>query len=339
MMQTPKSLIVAELSRTWKRTRYDLFLAAIGYEERSRYIAEAIDVTAESKHAIGFYEQREQAYEDNLHWFGSNGYETHIVDDASFRSKVSEAMDSAATQRGDGTLTVLVDISSLSRFRLATIIDLLQGGLPQISLTVHFVYSLAEYNPPSNANAQNSHVGPMLRSNFAGWWVEPDRGITAIVGLGYEPDKALGAVEHLQAADIWTFTPRSKISEYSRALEIANESLLSTVERAHQLKYNVHEPFSLFVTLESLVYGVMQRQNPVLLPFGPKLFALCCLLVACVHRDIAVWRVSAQEQEPAINRKASGYVYGLVTIFSPNDMLVTPATVHPESLQSGTVAS
>jgi len=328
-MQTPKTLIVTELNRAWKRVRYDLFIATLGYEERARYVAEAVGIEAEKKYAIGFSDQREEAYEENLRWFQSNGFEIEVVDDAQFREKIVKAIHSAAALRTDGVLQAVIDISSLSRFRLATIIDLLQGELPEFSVKVQFVYSLAAYNPPSVTQVQNSHVGPVLRSNFAGWWVEPDRGITAIVGLGYEPDKALGAVEHLQAADIWTFTPESKVSEYSRALAIANQSLLATVPLEHQIKYRVHEPFNLFITVESLVYGVMQRQNPVLLPFGPKLFALCCLLVVCIHKDVAVWRVSAQGQEPAVNRRASGFVYGLASIFNPSNVLPAASLVRP----------
>jgi hypothetical protein len=317
MKQKFKTLSVSDLDRTWKSVQYDLFLAALGYEERARYVAGLVGTVSKSRIAIGFSEQREHAYEANFKWFEDNEFEIAIIDDDGFREKVGDSFRKAALQREAETLRVLIDISSLSRFRLATIVDLLLTEIINISVSVTFVYSLATYNPPSITRVSNSHVGPVLRSNFAGWWVEPDRGITAIVGLGYEPDKALGAVEHLQAADIWTFTPKSSIARYSKALGTANGSLLASVPISHQVTYSVQSPFNLFVTLESLVYGVMQQQNPVLLPFGPKLFALCCLLVASVHTSVAVWRVSAQALEPAINRKASGHVYGLLVSFGP----------------------
>jgi hypothetical protein len=48
---------------------------------------------------------------------------------------------------------------------------------------------------------------------------------------------------------------------------------------------------------------------------GPKLFALCCLLVGIAFPSIPVWRVSAQDLEPAVDRSAEGPVYGLRVIF------------------------
>jgi len=85
------------------------------------------------------------------------------------------------------------------------------------------------------------------------------------------------------------------------------------------MDYRVHAPVDCFITLESLIYGLSRTKNTILLPFGPKIFALCALLVASVHPTTAVWRVSAGFQEEAVNRQASGYVYGLQVDIHPFD--------------------
>lgn len=213
-----------------------------------------------------------------------------------------------------GQVRIVVDISSMTRYRIASVVLAIEKHLT-VDATVNFVYSLAKFSPPEQMTFPNSHVGP-VRPEFAGWWKEPDLAVAAVVGLGYEEDKALGAVEHLQAAEVWAFIPRSHIAAYTDELQRANRTLLDSVEPEHLLQYRVQDPFECYSRLESLVFGLSQTSNVVLLPFGPKIFSLCSVLVGRLHKRVPVWRVSAEGQEPAINREASGSVYGLEVRFS-----------------------
>jgi len=309
----PKKMSVASLQKSWSERSYSLFIAALGYEERSRFIAEHSHPNAARKIALAFDQQKVHAFVQNLEWFSSNDFHVKIIDDNGFRLELASVVRDLCVE---GDVSILVDISSISRIRLALIVECFSEACSNQSLSVDFVYALAEYTSPPASNIANSHVGPVLAS-FAGWPDEPDRAITAIVGLGYEQDKALGAAEHLQADDVWAFMPVSEVQEYSPALIKANQLLLDSIKPDHLMSYRVQDPFDCFIRLESLVYGLSLSRNPVLLPFGPKLFALCCLLVATAHRSIPVWRVSAQELEPAMERRANGSIYGLSVIFTP----------------------
>lgn len=312
--------VVERLPDQWTESRYDAIFCGIGYEARARHIANVFSGRASNRFAIGFDIQKELEYESNQKFFKENGYQISVVSDASFEDDIAEKLASVDVSIEDPEMRVLVDISSLSRFRLASYVDLFARRFRGRKTIVDFVYSLAEYDPPVTSLAPNSHVGPVLRSNFTGGWDEPDRAVTAVVGLGYEPDKALGAVDYLEAASVWTFIPLSEIPEYSAALQIANEQLLEDVTRDHQFTYLVQDPVDCFLTVEAVVSGVMLTRNVVLLPFGPKLFALCCLLVATLH-PVAVWRVSAQQAEPAVNRRASGHIYGVRVTFHDTDVV------------------
>jgi hypothetical protein len=194
------------------------------------------------------------------------------------------------------------------------LIDAIRSCSLPVEIEVDFVYSLANYNPPPEVAPLNSHVGAVLAA-FAGWTSEPDRGAVAIVGLGYEEDKALGAVEHVQAAETWILIPTSPVAEYTPALRAANKTLLDVVPRDHQIQYSVSTPLDLFIMLESLVYRLSQSRNPILLPFGPKLFAVCALLVACIYQDTAVWRVSAEGFDTPMDRTSSPHIFGVKAIF------------------------
>jgi hypothetical protein len=307
-----RSLSVRPLQSDWPTRSYDLAIATVGYEQRARYAFQTLRPTAPIKIACGFEAQQVFEYRQNCEWFESDGYRTAHKSDKDYRQWLKGALSelSPDAQRTN----VIVDISSVTRVRLAHLLVTLRDTVAG-PLVVNFIYSLAAFTPPPAEVQANSHVGPVT-SEFAGWWDEPDRSVAAVVGLGYEQDKALGAVEHLQSAEIWTFTPTSEVRDYSPAVYEANRTLLESVPPAHQLGYFVQDPFDCFTKLESLVYGISRTKNPVLIPFGPKIFSLCSMLVGLLHIGAPVWRVSAEGQEPPVNRKASGFVYGLEVNFA-----------------------
>ena len=308
-------MLVSTLQDDWFDKSYAVFIASIGYEQRARYIADRFTINADKRVALAFPNQHELQFSQNVAFFSESGFEVAECDDRGFRQRIEELFHDMAS-RPARERKVLVDISSLNRTRIAHIVDVARQSGQKTDADVTYVYSLALFTPPPKIELSqlNSHVGPVLPS-FAGWWEEPDRAPVAIVGLGYEEDKALGAVELLQPAEIWVFSPVSEINEYTPALQKANLTLLESVGPEYQMTYRVHEPYDSFVQLESLIYGLSRTRNCILLPFGPKIFTLCSLLVACAAGNVPVWRVSSEGREPAVNRLGSEYIYGISTAF------------------------
>lgn len=307
-------LATSPLELNWQEKHFDLALATIGYEPRARYIFENLCHRYSAGLALGFEMQHELDYERNRSWYRSNSFSTQDISDESYRSILLNVMKNTAADHK--AISVVIDISSITRSRLASALVIFDSFAATMPVEVNFVYSLASFTEPPTVVKPNSHVGPVA-PEFAGWWNEPDRPLAAIAGLGYEQDKALGAVEYLQAAEVWTWIPESPIEDYSNALRKANQSLLEGVPLGRQLGYRVHDPFECYSRLESLIYGLSRTHNPVLLPFGPKIFSLCALLAALRHPGVPVWRVSAEGQDNPVNREASGFVYGLSARFSP----------------------
>lgn len=298
---------------------YDLFFATIGYELRARYIAEHLSVSALERVAIGFESGRLFHYDENTRWYESANFAVYHFDDDSFGRLAKQQLAKIANRKDrHERIRVCVDFSSLTRVRMAMLVRIFaEIRLPQ-TLEVDFLYSLAAFSPPPSSTVPNRHVGPVLPS-FAGWWTAPERPLAAAVGLGYEENKALGAVEHVQASSIWTFAPASPVFAYSPALDQANSTLLNLVPSANKFRYQVDRPFDTFIALESFTFGVTRNYNLVLLPFGPKVFALCALLAGIIHPEVAVWRVSGAEE--ATDRQANGEVYGLgMTVGSHQDV-------------------
>jgi hypothetical protein len=206
----------------------------------------------------------------------------------------------------------------MSRLRLAAVIaGLLRASKPS-GIIADFVYAVAEWSPPAAEPEPMVTAGAVLPL-FAGWSDRPELPTVAIVGLGYEPDKAVGAYEYLEATGVWVFLPYGTDPRYEHAIANANRTLLNQVPNDRRIDYRVDQPVSCFGTLEAVTYGAMTSSRPVLLPFGPKIFTLCALLVACLRRDVPVWRISTGQLGTAMDRVASGKVVGLRAVFRTAD--------------------
>lgn len=293
---------------------FDFTIFALGYESRAINIAKTVAPVSRKQLALGFAERKVLSYEANRKWFEAHGHEVIEENDANFPNLCDKLrLRLNAVERAH--VVIGIDISSFNRFRLACLIDMVRHLRPEKSVSTYFWYSLAQFSPPAAGFVPNSHVGP-IHPRFAGWFVEPELPPVAIVGLGYEEDKALGAVEHIEATAAWAFIPSSPLSQYKVEVERANQPLLESVPEQRQLIYDVGNPITCLATLQSLTQGLMREANVVLFPFGPKIFALNCLIVASSEPNLAVWRVSSLEYEEPVDRIPSQHVYGLCVEWS-----------------------
>lgn len=293
--------------------KVDVFIAACGYEGRAIAASEKYCHPSTRKLAIGFLSQRELEYNANKAWFEKSGFDLIEVGDEQFREKLDKYLSLHAPEAD--SWNVEIDISCFNRFRMAHLIDALRT-LRADEIAVTFRYSIAEFTPPTKDTAPTVTVAPVI-PQFAGWTTRPDRPPAAIVGLGYEPNKAIGIVDHLEINNAtWAYYPLGPIPEYYQRVLEANRSLVDIIQSDGRCQpYDLNEPAQLFSEINSLVDMLKPHFNAVLIPFGPKLFALMTLLVASLHEDVGVWRVSSGALEEPVNRRPSGHIISVIAHF------------------------
>lgn len=299
----------------------DCFIAGLGYETRSRFVAERNMFHANSKVALGFDHQQVFAYEDNLALYKNALYDIVETNDASFEGVVTERLLTLAAVHKP--LTVAVDISSLNRFRIAAVIASLATVAEQFALSVHFLYAPAF--PSTNIiGGPVAHTGA-VHPRYAGWSSSPESPVAAIVGLGYEREKAIGAIEYIEPSKVIAFRTAPDRYGYYPLVTRANELLLR-VYRSEDFAletYSVNRPFELYGTLDSAVFDLLGTYRPALLPLGPKLFALCCTLLAeAYYPEVAVWRSTSGILEPPVDRVPVGHILGLSVYMAPAERAV-----------------
>lgn len=204
---------------------------------------------------------------------------------------------------------IVIDISCMAGDRTASIFHLIAKHSEDCSMRVRVLYSLAKYIPPSKTMSPNETVAP-AHPRFAGWLSKPHLPILAIVGLGYETDKALGAVEYLDAEEKFIFIPDSAEMEYRTKVEEENRDLLQMTVKERIFEYCVEDPTSTIQMLNSLTIAAKTEFKPTLLPFGPKIFFAASLVVALAHPEASVWYVSGEKNDALHNEQEVATTFG-----------------------------
>ena len=294
-------------------TQYDLFIAALGYESRSTAIAKALLKPAHSRLALGFNHNQVLSYESNRQWFALNEYavEANLHDDDfsyAFTKHLTTAL-SEASRLESSCFRIAIDISCFDRRRLAFFVDHFRN-LGRTEISVDFLYSIAAFVPPHPVLGRNEVAGPVHR-RFAGRFLDPGRPLALVAGLGYEIGKVVGVAEYVQASRVLALIPQSPVVEYEGEVVNANKALLTDLPSEDVLYYQLDDPRRTVATLDAVVRGLAHSHNVVLLPGGPKMFALCCLLTQTLQPDVSVWRVSSGSSIAAREISPSGLAIGV----------------------------
>lgn len=214
---------------------------------------------------------------------------------------------------------VAVDISCIPGDTMASLFHIIAKHSSRISIKVDVIYCLAKYIDPKPDLSPNETVAP-AHPRFAGWLAKPKFPILTIVGLGYEKDKALGAIEYLDASKSFLFIPTSSEEEYEGKVMEQNNDLLITTNPQHIFKYDVHDPVGTIHILNSILLAAKAESKPVLLPFGPKIFFSAALVVALIHPEASVWYVSGEKNDVLHDEQdvssVFGYSFSLSTVSS-----------------------
>lgn len=284
---------------------FDLVITCLGYESRAITIAQTFFNSAIKRVALGFDRQKILAYPANETWFYENNFETfQDVTDAAFEITVTSLLTEVHQKNPNKELKIGIDISCFDRYRLAVLTRLMAHDVSEFNTQLYFFYCIAEYVMPSHTPSVNARLQP-VHPSFVGSRPDPLSAIATVIGLGYELEKAVGAAEYLEAKEVFSFCPSSSIKEYLPSVKESNQLLLSQLDNDHNIVYEVEQPARLISDLSSIVKGLLNDTAVIMIPLGPKIFALCTLLTAILFPAASVWRMNQGTSTIPVDRKPS----------------------------------
>jgi hypothetical protein len=295
---------------------YDALIAAVGYESRARYLAETWPAAFARIWAYEYAHNRVLAYPDNLKVFRKFG-EVFDEPDSAYIKHLSSLIRDRRYEVGiamkglklRGSVRFAVDISSMDRDRLARTVRAFYGG-DFDEIEVDFLYSIAPFDPSYVGDEGRVTVNRSVEG-FEGWTVSPDLPVVCVLGAGFEGRLALAALETLEPSGTLVLLPSGISTSYDEVVKERNEIVLADKSSTRYV-YDVTDPYGTLSDLEATVAALSREHRVVVVPLGPKIFALCSILTALVHEtNVTVWRLSADSDRRAEDRGCDGSVVGL----------------------------
>jgi hypothetical protein len=288
--------------------QYTLSLGAIGYEARARYAFSKLGKLSKTNLALRFNDRQVHDFHKNDAFFNDMGFTLINAATECFRQEFRKMLSTIAKESPKGKISCIVDISSITRAHIAIICYewFVASRVISRDILVDFVYSYAKYSEPPVEFGPIKVRGPVI-PELCGWNGELEIPTSLIIGIGYEKDMALGITEELEPSDLVVFRPMRHEKRYSEAIDRLNKVFLESIPPDRIVNYNVYDIFSLYTKLCNAISGLVHDTRPTLVPMGPKIFSLCCVLsgLEWLH-SVSVWRVSAAEFGDPINRVPNG---------------------------------
>lgn len=283
---------------------YDLIIFPVGYEERGTYIARRLGAKFQQSAAYVFPEGQVLSFAKNLTFATEIGA---TLFGATGAASLEEAAKSIQEASGVAYKKVLIDISSFNRRQLAAATQTLLQSPMFGSSEIVFAYSLAEFREAPSQPARFVDFGPI--TGYEGWTAHPERPTVLVIGLGYDEDHALGAIEFLDPTATFCFVPIGADPRFGTAVLQNNKNVLELLKQRHVSEYRVLQPFHTIWELLTLVQDLLVDSRVVLVPMGPKIFCSICMLAKHhLGDEISVWRASGHDLSALRDVPAAGQV-------------------------------
>jgi len=122
----------------------------------------------------------------------------------------------AVIRGSTGSTPLPIDVSSMTRRLMAVVLSALYSRLIDYQLALTILYAPGEYLPPRPEGTSFIDFAPRswLRKLDKLFRIRP---LSAVLGLGYEVDQAIGAVEYLDPSGIWHSFRLAQIRDFAGA--------------------------------------------------------------------------------------------------------------------------
>lgn len=274
-----------------------LLVSASGYETRARAFARIAARRIPRRVAICFEEQRDILERRNNDMvFRDYGYEM-IDSPGSSPALIERLVQEALGAAGNRRASIAIDISSMTRTWYGAVVRICMACMSVEDLKTYFIYVPGKFQPPPLEAPPNEIVRPV--EGFASLAL-PSLPAALVVGLGYEPERALGLQELLDPKLTVLMVPKFGLGDpFFKHVKRSNADILSRIPEQWIFVYPLDQPRASFRIMESVCSGLEPEFRIVLASLGPKLFGIACFLLAAKNPRISVWRVSSGSFHPA----------------------------------------
>lgn len=282
----------------------DLLIFAVGYEARARFIASERHQKSTLILGYVFSEGHIFSFDKNMKFLKDVG--GHILESG---SSIENCLAQIGEVESYSGRKICIDVSSLNRGAMAAIFAELLDSNFFAGAEIEVIYSVAKFSRPPKDEMDFLDFGPL--EEFGGWTSSPENPTVLLLGLGYETDHAIGALEYLDPSATFAFFPIGSDERFETEVGKANEAFFELLSPDRIIQYSVISPYQTYWQMRSLVLSLREVSRTVLVPMGPKIFCSLCLVCQRVFgNEVSVWRASGHSLDSAQDAEATGETSG-----------------------------
>lgn len=294
---------------------YDVGFFAIGYERRSRFVANYL--SKQTKALFGLeYPSVELAFHENKAFSHRQGVNEIKLAEMGYRadrkSRFSQFVRESVEKYTSVTAhkKIFVDVSSMDRSLIARLLNSIFAEV-RPPFTLRVCYAPAIFREPSYAFVPVRECAPAI-PELSGELGIHQSSLTLLLGLGFEFGVSLGLLQQFEADHAIIFVPEGADARYDRAVRKANFDLDFGSQSARVFPYHVKQPIATFETLFSLSGAASVTHRVVIAPNGPKIFAALSTVIALFRAPhVAVLRASLASNIPSHHIEADGSIVAI----------------------------
>ena len=304
---------MSNLNQKFQET-FDLWIATCGYETRASYIVQHHPPNSVERLVLDYNCPGILSYDANHAIYTQEAF-TFIAIDMDLEIALSKPIEEIRKQKSKGEcIRVFFDVSSCSRSVMARVLLMLSKNMGAC-IEVTCAYALSAYNNPPTSELP-SHISEPVVGDLAGWSQDLMKPPCAVIGLGFEPGRALGCIDYLEIPEVRLFMPFGPDERFMSAVKQANRTLIGEASNISLLPYDILDAQGSYERLQSLILGLLPNYRPVIIPLGPKIFAAFSIVLAIeLSPRVCVWRTSAGSGSEVTDRTASGEISSFQTHF------------------------
>ncbi|UCH13464.1 MAG: hypothetical protein JSV22_10155 [Bacteroidales bacterium] len=274
-----------------KTEKIDCIIAASGFHSRCTYLAEKIDLGHSRKHLITFDDNDyANLRKENESVFIKLGFHP-FTEKAKSGKEIEILLDKVCRNNSSGILNIIVDYSCMPKVWIATILDYIsRNELSQERINLFFTYSPKQFLP--NVKKIVDYIGPIIEPKDL---IQNDENLTLMVGLDNHYDAVNKLAKDINPQRIYAFIPEPAFAEeYSKSVLKKNKPLLERIGNDNIIKYPAGNPEEINSKLTSLCLEMRLNSRIIIVPLGPKTFALTSLLLSLRYPDIKLWDITSK---------------------------------------------
>jgi hypothetical protein len=273
--------------------KFDGMISVCAHQPKCTYLAENLNTQIIERLLLAVDEQDNlKNNEEQAKIFQQLGF--HIHPTSLHDTGDIENLFGKLCSRNTDQLNIVIDYSYMPVRWFTLITDILiRNNFKAERINLYFSYTPEIFNRKSD-EYHIEYFGPVLHNRDN---LRSKKPVSLIISLDNKNDIVLEAIRGVNPQKIMAFIPICDFdSEYYQLVMKSNKNLIKRLEKDSLIRYEANQLEDINSKLTSYCLNQRISSEVMIIPQGPKTFALISMLLSVRYPDIKLWEINSRDR-------------------------------------------